>query len=274
MTDLTSDTSFEAHAARSAYVDWPAIFAGFAIAAAISVVFTAFGSAVGLSAVSPFQGQGASARAVAIATALYAVWIAASAFASGGYVAGRMRRRVSSAATHETEVRDGAHGLVVWALGALLFSYLAASSAAGLASGGVATGERAAETLTSVYSDRLMRPVAGAPVAAGAETAGRQLGMILERSVASGALSDEDKAYAAQIVAANTGVPAADASKKIDAAFVDARLAADRARRAGVLVAFLTAAIMAVGAAAAWWGAGMGGRHRDESADFSHLTRW
>jgi hypothetical protein len=31
---------------------------------------------------------------------------------------------------------------------------------------------------------------------------------------------------------------------------------------------------MVLGVAAAWWGAGMGGRHRDENFDASHLTRW
>ena len=49
---------------------------------------------------------------------------------------------------------------------------------------------------------------------------------------------------------------------------------ADKVRRATVLVAFVTAASLVVSAAAAWWAAGMGGRHRDEGTDFSHLVSW
>jgi hypothetical protein len=45
-------------------------------------------------------------------------------------------------------------------------------------------------------------------------------------------------------------------------------------RKAGIILAFLTAASMALGAAAAWWGASVGGRHRDGNFDASHLTRW
>ena len=53
-----------------------------------------------------------------------------------------------------------------------------------------------------------------------------------------------------------------------------AKAIADKARRVGVIVAFVTAAALMVSAVAAWWAAGMGGRHRDESTDFSHLVGW
>ena len=54
----------------------------------------------------------------------------------------------------------------------------------------------------------------------------------------------------------------------------EAKAAADKVRRTSVIVAFVTAASLVVSAAAAWWAAGMGGRHRDEGIDFSHLVRW
>ena len=60
----------------------------------------------------------------------------------------------------------------------------------------------------------------------------------------------------------------------INSAADEAKAAADKVRRATVLVAFVTAASLVVSAAAAWWAAGMGGRHRDEGTDFSHLVRW
>jgi hypothetical protein len=40
------------------------------------------------------------------------------------------------------------------------------------------------------------------------------------------------------------------------------------------MVAFLTAVSLAVGAAAAWAAAGLGGRHRDEGIDSSDMFRW
>jgi hypothetical protein len=60
----------------------------------------------------------------------------------------------------------------------------------------------------------------------------------------------------------------------VNAAKEKAKQAAETARKIGVLVAFLSAASLAVGAAAAWWAATMGGKHRDEGVDLSHLTTW
>ena len=61
---------------------------------------------------------------------------------------------------------------------------------------------------------------------------------------------------------------------QMKAAADKARQAADTARKAGILVAFLTAASLVICAAAAWWAATMGGKHRDEGVDLSHLTAW
>jgi hypothetical protein len=40
------------------------------------------------------------------------------------------------------------------------------------------------------------------------------------------------------------------------------------------MVAFLTAVSLALGAAAAWTAAALGGRHRDEGVDASDMFRW
>jgi hypothetical protein len=104
---------------------------------------------------------------------------------------------------------------------------------------------------------------------------------ILATSAASGSISDEDKAYLTSQVAAHTGLPPADAAKRVDdttaalnAASEKAKQAAEVARKTGVLVAFMVAASLAVSAAAAWWAASIGGKHRDEGIDLSHLTVW
>ena len=40
------------------------------------------------------------------------------------------------------------------------------------------------------------------------------------------------------------------------------------------MLSFITAAALVVAAAAAWFAATLGGRHRDEGTDFSRLVRW
>ena len=104
---------------------------------------------------------------------------------------------------------------------------------------------------------------------------------ILTTSAADGSISDEDKAYLSAQIAAHTGLSPQDASKRVDdamtavtAAKEKAKQAVESARKIGVLLAFLTAASLAVSAAAAWWAATMGGKHRDEGVDLSHLTTW
>ena len=129
----------------------------------------------------------------------------------------------------------------------------------------------------ALRSDRSSWTVDSGPT----ETLRQEVSRILLMRAADGALSDDDRAYLARVVAARTGVAQADAEKRVDLlseqmknSAVKLRAATETARKAGILLAFLTAATMVLGAAAAWWGAGMGGRHRDEKFDASHLTRW
>jgi hypothetical protein len=69
-------------------------------------------------------------------------------------------------------------------------------------------------------------------------------------------------------------VAQADAQKRVSTAVQQVRDNANRTRRTGIMVAFLTAASLAVGAAAAWAAAALGGRHRDEGVDTSDMFRW
>jgi hypothetical protein len=109
----------------------------------------------------------------------------------------------------------------------------------------------------------------------------QEIARILTAAAANGSLSDEDRAYVVHVVAARTNSAQSDAEARVDA-FAEAiktsaakmRATTETARKGGILLAFLTAATMVLGAAAAWWGAGVGGRHRDENFDASHLTRW
>jgi hypothetical protein len=96
--------------------------------------------------------------------------------------------------------------------------------------------------------------------------------------ITQGKLNDDDRAYLARLVSDETGLNQADADARVDMAITglnqaraNAMRLAERARKFGILITFLTAASLAVGAAACWWAATIGGRHRDQAVDFTHL---
>ena len=272
------------------YVDWPAIIAGSLVAAAIFFVFNAFGTVLGLSLSAPrlTEGDSNAAKGYAVAVGLWILWITITSFVAGGYLAGRLRRAIPDSDGHETNVRDGVHGLVVWAAGILVGAWLASSAIAGITktTADVATNVAPAaasmamnEAQSGYLADDLLRNPAQAT---GDQTATRgEVSRIVLRSASNGAISSEDRTYLTQLAASRAGISQADAEKRIDAASAKlkeaqekAKQAAISARRIGILVAFLTAASLLVGAVGAWWGASVGGRHRDENSDYGHLVRW
>ncbi|MGE0748198.1 MAG: hypothetical protein AB7K86_23255, partial [Rhodospirillales bacterium] len=305
-----------AAAGDASYVDWGAIFAGAVFAAALSFLMLAFGAAIGLTLTSPHRGEGASLTAIAVVSALWLLWVQVSSFAAGGYVTGRLRRRLFEGTPHEADMRDGLHGLVVWGIGALAAMLLAASTIAGAAR----TGAEVAATAASGIAAGAMTAAGGAAAAASGQSgpsgqgaqsspadpfgytvdlmfrsdaqpapgdtaASRQEAVrILAAGAASGSIPQEDRAYLARIVSARTGLSQPEAEARVNeviaqarataqAAEEKAREAADQARKAAILVAFLSAASLLVGAAAAWWAARLGGTHRDEGTDFSAMIR-
>ncbi|WP_111735347.1 hypothetical protein [Roseovarius amoyensis] len=135
------------------YVDWPAILAGAVVAAGIAFVFTTFGVALGLSQISPYEGDG-SALAELLAVGSWMLWTTVSSFMAGGYIAGRMRRRVDAANADEIAVRDGIHGLAVWGV-ALLFGAIVLGATVQTAV------QTTADTAATVTAGVLDEPVAG-----------------------------------------------------------------------------------------------------------------
>ena len=398
----------------SSYVEWSAIFAGAMLTSAIVVLMTAFGSAIGLSLVSPYHGP--SPIIFYVILALWFTWITVSSFVAGGYLTGRLRRPIEGTTPHEVHVRDGAHGIIVWAVAVAIGTALAtfslssavttvSLSSAVKGSGGltkpdgslIGSNLRSTPGVVGYEVDTLLRkdgsttvPVAASTtnkismeasrqsvsqilatgatqgslsgddrsvvaraVAAGAklspfdaerradaiiaqvksagekfrevtetarkagiflglsitaidepifsagdsplqddgrgsasryqagETARAEVSRILEFSAARGKMSDEDRAYLVRLIKSHTHLAQAYAESRVDVLSEQMKVEATRelataetARKGGILLAFLTAATMVLGAAAAWWGAGVGGRHRDENFDASHLTRW
>jgi hypothetical protein len=74
-----------------------------------------------------------------------------------------------------------------------------------------------------------------------------------------------------RLVTGRAGIAAPEAERRVDAAIANARTDLARARRSSVILAFMAGAAALLGAVAAWFAAGYGGRHRDE-ADAS--SRW
>jgi len=261
------------------YVQWGPIIGGAVIATAISTIMTVFGSAIGLSMVSADFDKSASPTALAVAGALWALWVMVSATMAGGYLAGRMRQPSFDANEEERGVRDAAHGLLVWATGALLITIVATSSlfgAAKTAASGVANATSGVASLVAqnvdplaMSLDNIMRSNGQQPpTAQEREEASR----IFVNALSTGTIAPGDRDYLASRLAARSGVSEDDARKRIDEAFArvnqakeTAKQAAERARKIAVLTAFLTAAALLVGAAAASWAAALGGKHRDEN---------
>lgn len=284
-----SDTPLAAAppAVETSYVDWPAIFAGAVLSLAISFVLLTFGSALGLSfGDNPRQDFGLG---FVLAAGLWLLWVQASACIAGGYLAGRLRRRKHDATEEESDIRDGAHGLVVWALGVLVGSTLlvsglasavstvtsAAGSVAGTAATGAVTGAAALAGNTvdgadlSTLVDRYLRGDGKAESAAPQGTR-EEVGRILA-TLSDGEVSAPDRQYLAQSLSQRTGIDQPTAEARVNdlvsgaqKAIEDAKAAADKARKAALIAAFAAAASLLIAGVGAYFGATLGGNHRDK----------
>lgn len=269
------------------YVDWPAIIAGVVLASAISLALLSFGSAIGLGFVNFNAGRDVLPLWVAIAAATWLLWVQVSSFMAGAYLTGRLRKRHDDASEHEVDVRDGAHGLLVWG-GALVVGAVIATGGIGAATSAVGSAAATAVTAASnaepdaYFVDTLFRALATAATAPTADTSAvrAEAGRILATAAVTGAVADTDKAYLGQLVAANTGLTADEANARVndvltavDTARAEAARVAEAARKTGVVAAFLIAASLLVSAAGAFWAAQQGGNHRDKGTAFVSVFR-
>ena len=263
------------------YVDWGAIFAGAVVAAAISFLMMSFGSAIGLSLVSPYRGESASMTVIAIAVGIWIVWVQASSFMAGGYVAGRLRRRIGDATPHEVEIRDGLHGLAMWGIGTLVAALVTAVVVTGaLSAGAIAAASTGPSTSANSSNDRLASAVdllfrsdRPAP-ATNPEVARAEIMRLLAAAATGGQITPEDRAYMARVVSQQIGLAQPQAERRVDDVIAKTKAAADKARKSGIIAAFLTAASLLISGVAGWWAATLGGRHRDEGTVFANYTRW
>ena len=246
--DTTNDRS---------YIDWAAILGGATVATAVATVLTTFGAALGLSAISANPGEGSFNLAI-ILSGIWVVVTLVASYAAGGYIAGRMRRRVDQATADEVVARDMINGLVVWGVGMVISTMLLANavtsaiSAVGSAAGTVATAAGstaggAAEGALAVagamlpdgvttdpmgfVNNGLMRPKVADPLTATAETLTADTSAILANIVATGEISDGDRTYLESAVAAQTGLTPAEVTARVDGAIAAAQTARDDAAK-------------------------------------------
>ncbi len=269
-------------------VSWGAVLAGAFVAASISLILVALGTGLGLSSVSPWYNEGASAAALGVAAIVWLVLMQIISGGLGAYVAGRLRTKWVSVHTDEVFFRDTAHGFLVWAVGLVMTAAFLTSAATSLigagakagtavlaaAAGGVAAGA-AAETggqrdagPNTYFVDSLFRSdkavVAGDQASASAEV-GRILVANRNRDFA-----PADKTYLVQLVAARTGLSQADAEKRVSEvlaqvknAELQARQAADTARKVAAHTSLWIFLSLLIGAFCASYAATIGGRQRD-----------
>jgi hypothetical protein len=264
-------------------VYWGPVIAGALTAAALASVLHAFAAAVGLAVSSTAPTWRDASIALWILSGVYLVFVALVAYGVGGYVAGLLRERYGSATAgptpvttntaalvvDEVELRDGLHGLLVWALATLLtviLLVLAASASTRLAApsaGAAGPGASVAgENIIAFDLDRLLRGDRrqGDDVT---QTRAEAARILLTSSSHSG-VAAEDRAYLIRLVSARTGLGQPEAERRTDAAIVSAKENIARARRSTVILAFMAGAAAILGAAAAWFAAVAGGEQRDE----------
>ena len=258
-------------------MSWAAIIGGAVVAAAVSLILVALGSALGLSAISPWSG-GASATTFTVMTAIWLIvtqWVAAG---FGGYLTGRLRTKWVATHTHEVFFRDTAHGFVAWALATVLTAALLVSAASSVAAGGARlagaagasaalAGPRPGGPPGSYDLDVLFRgstPESGP--AAGADPRGEAMRILANDLGAGSDVAADDRAYLASVVSARTGIPQAEAQARVENFIARSKAAMDSARKASAAAALFTALSMLVGAFIACVAAALGGSRRDLNA--------
>jgi hypothetical protein len=246
-------------------VSWGAVIGGAFVIAGLSLILLALGAGFGLSTVSPWPGAGASLTTFTVTMAVWLVIVQWLSSALGGYVAGRLGAAVARIHVDEAYFRDTAHGLLAWAVAAVVSAGLLASAVTALL-GGSAAAQNASDKSAgpaAYFADELYRTAKPEPVSADVRA---EAGRILATDIAAGKVPDTDRAYLAQSVSVRTGTSPEDARRRVDATIDQARQAADATRKATARLALFAGFSMLIGAFIAAVAAKIGGHHRDRLA--------
>jgi len=106
---------------------WSVVIAGALAAWAVSFIFIALGSGIGLAVSSPYSGPGVTS--MTITGAVWLIITESIAYATGGYIAARLRVR-DHIPGPETMFRDAAHGFMAWVVGVAIMALVIAIAGA------------------------------------------------------------------------------------------------------------------------------------------------
>ena len=269
-SETRADLRATAPAERPAFgLQRSTIFAGTVAAAALAFVLHSFALAIGLSVSSTAPTWRDASFALVFLSGLYLLLVAIASYAFGAYVAARMRARLTPATVDEVEFNDGMHGLIVWALATLLTGLIALAALEALprlaAPSGTSAGPAssvAGENIIAFDLDRLFRGGERRP--AGDLTYPRsEAARILLTTTSHKGMQADDRTSLVRLVASTTGIPPADAERRVTDVSAQAKADINHARRSGVILGFMIGAAALVGAAIAWATACVAGRHRD-----------
>jgi hypothetical protein len=261
---------------RILYPEWGPIVAGAIAAAALALVLHAFAVAIGLSVSSTAPTWRDTSFALVLLSGLYVVLAALASYGFGGYLAGLMRARLTS--REDTDLRDGMHGLLVWALATLLTAVIGLATAQSLTRASASSGQGVpstsvgGESLIAYDLDRLFR--AERRPTTDLEHPRAEAARILLTTSSHRGMQPEDRAYLVRLTVAYTGIAQPDAERRVDEVAARAKEDVSRARRSAVILAFMAGAAALLGAAASWFAACAGGRVRDGEVSPHALLDW
>ena len=249
------------------YVNWGAIIAGALAAAALAFVLHSFAVAIGIGVSSTAPTWRDASLALVALSGLYLVLVALISYGIGGYIAGRMRSRLSGGTPDEIEFRDGVHGAAAWALASLLTALIAFAGAQSLtrlaapSSGSAGSSTSVGgENILAYDIDRLFR---GTRSDVNMDYTRAEAGRILLTASSHRGILPEDRTELVRLVTARTGLAQPEAERRVDDVIARARENIARARKSAVILAFSLGAAAVLGLAVAWFAAGEGGKHRD-----------
>jgi hypothetical protein len=279
--DIRREGATSERSVLGSYIAWGPAVGGGLVAAAIFFVLITFATAIGLavSSVSPTWRD--TSIGLVVLSGAWVVLTAVGSFALGGYLAGRVRSRWPASAD-EVHFRDGVHGLLVWSIAVIVGVGLTWAST---------TTINQSSTRTNVASSTTGSNTAGAEPSflrfeldrlfwsdnrqqSDNQEARAVAGRIIETGLGRREIASDDRDHLVRLVAARTGLSAADADHRVTQVLSESRNAAAKARQSAVIIAFTLAAALAAGAAAAWGSAVIGGRHRDQNISPSMRFSW
>ena len=256
-------------------VTWSAVLAGAAVSAALGLILLALGTGLGLSSVSLWSTVGVSASAISKAAVIWLILMQIMSSSMGGYIAGRLRTKWTAIHSDEVYFRDTAHGFLAWSVALVVTAAFLATAAASLMgssdSRNVSEGKGQIQDPASYFVDELFR--SNAPSQPTLSTANAEAGIIFAHGLRLGKFPSTDRQYLSQMVANRTGLPEAEASKRVNDAFVDAMQTAEATRKATAHSLLWLFVALLIGAICASFAATAGGRQRDNVVSVKVLLR-